>query len=803
MSNVFEKAEVLPPKTGTQQSRSLIPQEMKDRCQWIVWKFEQKDEQKKPAKMPFNLKGSGLKWSEPTMETHGTYEQAMAVLEQSKTTSSPYEGIGFVFTKDDPFVFIDLDKCFEGDKPNELAQKVLGLAGATYSEISPSGRGLHIFGTGKLAKALKPTHGKFEAYSYGRFSTVTEEGVENEGLLGDVQQAISYLQSLCDNQSNPSKDSKVIPFKGQVVVEEGGRNNALSQEMGRYYFKQVKSKEDFTEDLKKKGVQHAREFCKTHMPDPLSDQEIVETAKKSFHQCLEDFDPTKKSGGTVSFDGVSIFECMTEVFLVNEIVSPELAGQVRFLEDLGEDGQWAIWDQSPKNGVPRNQWIIGVPSKVKHMVSVVLASRPLEVLKRDYPQVFEPTRGDEDAKKLKNKVEKWAYSYRQNRNISQVVSLFQCDQKISARYSQFDSRKVGNLFPVDNGVIDLRTGDIFDHTPEMMITRRAGVSGQYDGILYKSMATCPKWEEFVDQITCGDKELAGYLQRLCGYVMSAGNPERKIITFYGEGRNGKTTLIKVISKIMGDASDGGFSRKIPITALLKKQFDSNGEEMVLAMKARFAYSSESDEGKAFNQALLKDISGGGTIAPRQLRVGTINGEPDFTLVIDTNFPIAFSATDQAMVDRVVQIPFDWRVPDELVNPNLESDLLKEREGILAWMVRGAVEYAKNGLGKCGAVERATKAYVRDNNSVALFLEDCVRTGTVGRIQAGDMHGRYKTYCEEQGARSLPMKSFNKELLKLNYKTCQSGGRTYWLGVQFIEGGLEDVVEEEKDQEIPF
>jgi putative DNA primase/helicase len=422
------------------------------------------------------------------------------------------------------------------------------------------------------------------------------------------------------------------------------------------------------------------------------------------------------------------------------------------------------------------------------MVTTVLKDKPLEKFKANYPGVFELVYGDDKASKFKLSVERWAYSYQQNRNINQVVSLFQCEQRISARYSEFDTREVGNYLPVDNGAIDLKTGEIFDITPEMKITRRAGVIGQYNGIRYDPQATCLKWEKFINQITCEDNNLARFLQRLFGYVMSAGNPERKIFTFYGEGRNGKTTLIKIITKIMGEATTGGFSRKIPITALLKKQIESNGEELVLAMKARFAYSSESEDGKTYNQALLKDLSGGGTIAPRQLHVGTLNGEPDFTLVIDTNFPIAFSATDQAMVDRVVQVPFDWRVPIDQINLNLEAELLEERVGILAWMVRGAVEYAQNGLGTCEAVERATKAYVRENNSVAMFHDECIEKtphGAMGDIQVKEMFEAYVAYCKEQVIPGLKNKTFAKELEKLGCeKKTGTGNRTYWQNVRF-------------------
>lgn len=770
-----------------EDANSLVPFEMANRKQWVVWKYVQKPGKDKPDKMPYTMKGESSDWSNISSSTHGSYEDALKF-----KSSRGYDGIGFVFTKDDPFVFIDLDNCFEGDEPNELAQKVLKLAGNTYSEVSPSGKGLHIFGTGKLERAIKPQHGKFEVYSSGRFSTVTENGVENDSRSGDIQPAIDYLQRL-DNEQKITTSSGT----NNLVILKGSRNNSLYKEMCRFYMCKANPEEGFTAELKEQGLSYALKFVKDKMPSPLEVTEIHQTNDNAFNYCEKDFDPSKKARINPE-TGKDIQESMTEVFLVDKIVAPEFSGQVRY---LGDTEEWAVFDTSNIGGSPKNQWIIGKPAKtkIKHMVKTVLKDTPLERLRNDHPAVFNPvSAGDKGALRLKSSVERWAYGYQQNKNIAQVVSLFQCNQQISARSSEFDTRKVGYYFPVANGVIDLKTGGLFDYSPEMMITRRAGIHEQYDGINYKPNTKCPKWEIFINQITCGDSSLAEYLQRLFGYVMSAGNPERKLFTFYGEGKNGKSTVVNVVANILGRASEGGFFRQIPVTTFTKKQYDSNGEELTHAVKARLGVASESGECRTLDEAIIKNITGNEEIAYRKLHTGTLTAIPDFTVVILTNHPLKFSATDQAMVDRVVQVPFNYRVPEGDENKNLLPELLAEREGVLAWMVKGAVQYAEKGLGTCDAVEAATKAYVKENNSVALFLEDCIRRlleGAIGRIQAKEMHTRYVEYCKEKGIHPLSSISFGKELDKLGFQNQKSGGKTYWLGVAFLSEGSQEAEED--------
>jgi hypothetical protein len=213
-----------------------------------------------------------------------------------------------------------LDNCFEGDEPNQLAQRVLELAGNTYAEVSPSGKGLHIFGIGKLEKALKPVHGKFEVYSHGRFSTVTEEGVENGGLLGDIQPAIDYLQGL-DNEQRKRSPSNT----NNLTIIKGSRNNSLHQEMCRFYMCEAKTKEDFTVGLKEQGLSYALEFVNANMSEPLETQEVQTVNHNAFNSCKERFDPNKKrqiTEGTKKFRPRALHQHYIDL-LINKFGEPK------------------------------------------------------------------------------------------------------------------------------------------------------------------------------------------------------------------------------------------------------------------------------------------------------------------------------------------------------------------------------------------------------------------------------------------------------------------------------------------------
>jgi primase-polymerase (primpol)-like protein len=140
-----------------------IPEELRQRPQWLVWKLEERDG--KLTKVPYIAGGVGRASSTDSL-TWRTFEEAIQALEAGR-----YSGIGFVFSSGDPFAGIDLDGCRDPEtgEITEWAEKVVA-AFAGYAEASPSGTGVHIIVRGK---APNKKRGRVEAYSSERYFTMT------------------------------------------------------------------------------------------------------------------------------------------------------------------------------------------------------------------------------------------------------------------------------------------------------------------------------------------------------------------------------------------------------------------------------------------------------------------------------------------------------------------------------------------------------------------------------------------------------------------------------------------------------
>ena len=149
----------------------VIPQDIKIRSQWVVWQQEVVDG--RLTKVPYQPRKPQKKASSTNSDTWGTFEQASSV-----ARTNGFDGIGYVFSVEDPYCGVDLDHCRspESGEIAEWAWKIIKRLNS-YTEISPSGTGVHILIKGTVppggnSKDL-PGGGKVEMYSQGRYFTMT------------------------------------------------------------------------------------------------------------------------------------------------------------------------------------------------------------------------------------------------------------------------------------------------------------------------------------------------------------------------------------------------------------------------------------------------------------------------------------------------------------------------------------------------------------------------------------------------------------------------------------------------------
>lgn len=137
-----------------------VPRAMRDRPQWVLWRYERRKGQPKPTKVPYHP--SGRRASSTAPRTWVDFDTAVSAAKE------PYRGIGFVIAEDDPFVCVDVDT---STPSREVSRLLADLGPSTYRETSPGGAGLHVWTVGAIPKPRKTSD--VEIYDRARFVTVT------------------------------------------------------------------------------------------------------------------------------------------------------------------------------------------------------------------------------------------------------------------------------------------------------------------------------------------------------------------------------------------------------------------------------------------------------------------------------------------------------------------------------------------------------------------------------------------------------------------------------------------------------
>ena len=266
---------------------------------------------------------------------------------------------------------------------------------------------------------------------------------------------------------------------------------------------------------------------------------------------------------------------------------------------------------------------------------------------------------------------------------------------------------------------------------------------------YRPEAQCPRFTTFLEEIQ-PKPEMRDFLRRWFGYTLTGLTSEQKLVFFHGSGRNGKSTVVDLIAKLMGE-----YATSIPIESLTGTEQRKGADatpDLVRVPGARMVRASEPEEGLRFKEAMVKLLTGGEPIMIRKMREEFIEIEPIFKLTISGNHKPNVRGTDEGIWRRILLVPFDQQIAKEAVDPLLPRKLWEERAGILNWLIAGALDFLNGGLREPAEVLEATAEFRDDSDPMRTFLLDaCEVSGdSADFILARDLIEAFRFYQREQG-----------------------------------------------------
>jgi putative DNA primase/helicase len=320
--------------------------------------------------------------------------------------------------------------------------------------------------------------------------------------------------------------------------------------------------------------------------------------------------------------------------------------------------------------------------------------------------------------------------------------------------------------------VDLKTGALRPHNPNDLITKLAPHK-------FNPRARYKKFARFIKQATGNNKYLIKCLRRLIGYSLTGEYIDHVFVVLFGPGATGKSTLLRVLSCVLGD-----YACSTPSETLYEKPLAGSDPrpDLVRLRGMRMTWTSEANPNRWLDAARLKALTGGDRMVVRQLYREFEEFPPQAKLWLAANDRPRIRDTDEALWRRPIVIPFSAPVPAEEQDRRLAEKLEKEAEGILRWAVGGAKLWYARGLYVPTSVKNAIQQFRKNYDHVRRFATEAIRSDENQVTGAAELFKRYCEWCGNHSEEPLSIKSFKLRLEREGFKHKRVKEGSVWPGI---------------------
>ncbi|MDC6455449.1 phage/plasmid primase, P4 family [Alphaproteobacteria bacterium] len=340
--------------------------------------------------------------------------------------------------------------------------------------------------------------------------------------------------------------------------------------------------------------------------------------------------------------------------------------------------------------------------------------------------------------------------------------------RLAVNLTDFDSDPM--QLCVGNGVIDLATGKLLEPNPAMRHSKMAGVS-------YDAQASCPRFMQFLKDIFPDDPELLEYAQKVAGYILTGSTKEQCLFMLLGGGANGKSTLVSLLTKLMGD-----YAANTAASTLMASSNNQLGDDLIRLAGARLVTAAETEHGQRFAEAKIKSFTGGDMISARPLYGEWVDFKPVGKILLTTNNRPEIRGSDDGIWRRIREIPFNRQFTEAEQDKELMTTLTQELPGILNWAIEGCLLWQANGLSAPASVTASVSEYRSEMDTVCSFIVDECTVAAHERIPIGNLYEQYVSWCRSSGKHPRSKVQFGKALTSQGYEQIRGSTGRYWRGL---------------------
>lgn len=347
--------------------------------------------------------------------------------------------------------------------------------------------------------------------------------------------------------------------------------------------------------------------------------------------------------------------------------------------------------------------------------------------------------------------------------IDAMVWLARSEPGIPAQITDFDAD--GWQLNLANGTIDLRSCELRPHRREDLISNLVPISFDPD-------AECELWDSFLWRVIDKNEKLYAYLRRFVGYLLVGDTSDQSLHFLYGVGANGKSVFCEVLMRLLGD-----YAMAVSPDLIMLKRHSGIPNDVARLRGIRAALMNETSQGARFDEAKLKDLTGGDTLTARFLHQEFFDFHPTHRLLIRGNHKPSISGTDEGIWRRLRLVPFTVSIPADEQDRGLLKKLTVELPGILNWALQGCREWQRTGLQPPAIILEAVQQYRQESDTLGRFIAECCEESKLAQVKSSVFFERYQQFAQASGERWVASKDLPHEMQRrgFTWKRTKTGG----------------------------
>lgn len=428
-----------------------------------------------------------------------------------------------------------------------------------------------------------------------------------------------------------------------------------------------------------------------------------------------------------------------------ELLAAKYGDKIRFCHSYK---QWLLWDGT--------RWKPDITGQI------------IKLAKETVRKAYKEHSGNEDAQKF----------YRSSESKAKLMAMiFLAESLLPVETGALDADPW--LLNVQNGILDLRTGNLLQHDPKKFMTKicRAEYKAMKPGL----------WSQTIEKIL-PDPAVRQFIQRFAGYSLTGSVREEKFLVLNGEGGTGKGSTTETLAEALGDYAD-----TLAVEILLQSKNTSSGNEpspeLAKLPGVRLLLASETGQGRLLDEARTKSITGGDRVTARRLRCDPFSFVPSFKLWLSTNHIPRVRGQDEGIWRRLRLVPFDHQFKDGEGRDSTLKEKLHCQEvlnEVLIWAVAGCLQWQQHGLCESAAVIASTNQFREACDILEQFIDDECETGPSYEVSVKTLYSIFKNWTRDNGHIPGSSATFTRMMETKKYVKIHKNYGWVWLGIRLIK-----------------